>query len=67
MNRDLAAGVDISYGPIKIGGGYAQHNEKKMHDVKIEKGTLTIRNLQIVAYICKPIGKCPEDPDKTAP
>ena len=67
LSKTIEGHVEASYGPFKVSGSYKQtHQEKKMNS-KLDKASLSIPDPQIIAYICRPVPKCPWDPAKAKP
>jgi hypothetical protein len=57
--QSLSAELAVSYGPFTVNGSYSHHNKKTQMHAKMAKGSISIPDPQIVAYVSTVVPKCP--------
>jgi hypothetical protein len=66
FERSIKTKVNVSYGPISVGGHYNQDDSKDYFNAKMSDAGIEAPDVQIIGYVCDIVPKCP-NPDMSLP
>lgn len=60
VNKTINAGASVGWGPFRIGGSHKQSSHERTTKFSVDKNTLTVEGMQLIAFKCFALPKSPD-------